>query len=307
MLPARPGQGAPAVPSVSGNDQGPGKEAMERRKLPAVLAVVTICGVSPGAARASTPFAAIDNSWRVSIGYLHQHYREYNSGLNSSLTAPIIDGEQGGFGVISLTLRRSAPGLYGAFMLRYAAGRDAYDGYACGTDGCMPATSHTGNDILATSFEIGPAVDGRRWRLVPYFVLGALSWYRDIAGTPAASGSVENYGFDYGGIGVLLQRVLTPRVLWSFAAQIGRTIRPRMRIDRNDVPLQMDLGPSLLWHARMGVDIGLGGPWWLSSDLSYTRFRFGASALYAAGGVLLQEPASRTQQWSYRVGLARHF
>jgi hypothetical protein len=140
-----------------------------------------------------------------------------------------------------------------------------------------------------------------------HFVLGALSGYRDIAGTPAASGSVENYGFDYGGIGVLLQRVLTPRVLWSFAAQIGRTIRPRMRIDRNDVPLQMDLGPSLLWHARMGVDIGLGGPWWLSSDLSYTRFRFGASSPYAAGGVLLQEPASRTQQWSYRVGLARHF
>ncbi|MHB1528260.1 MAG: hypothetical protein ACYCXT_02330 [Acidiferrobacteraceae bacterium] len=280
---------------------------MGRRKLPVVLTVVTICGVSAGNARASTPFAAVDNGWRVSIGYLHQNYREYNSGLNSRLTVPVIDGERGAFGVISLILRHSTPGLYSAFTLRYAAGRDVYSGYACGADGCIPATSHTGNNILATSFEIGPAVDGRNWRLVPYLVLGALSWYRDIAGTPAASGSVEQYGFDYGGVGVLLQRALTPRVLWSFAVQVGRTIRPRMRIDRNSVPLQMDLGSNLLWHARMGVDIGLGGPWWLSSGLSYTRFRFGVSSVYAADGLSVQEPASRTQQWSYRVGLGRHF
>ncbi len=279
---------------------------MERRSL-AALAVLGICGMPVAIAGTAGRFSGIDNGWRVFFGGLHQDYREYNSGLNAALAAPIIDRERGVIPEMSLVLRRADARLYGDLTLRLGAGRDTYRGSACGANTCVPAASNTSNQILQTMFRLGPTLDGLRMRVVPFLALGTTTWYRTIESTPSASGTSERYAFAYYGGGVLIQRVFGSTLVWSLDALAARTIHPVLNVTNSEGALTMALGARPFWRVHTGLELAVGGGWWLASGVAYTRFAFGASPIYVTSQRPVQEPASRTEQWSLNLGFGRRF
>lgn len=279
---------------------------MDWRSL-AVLAVFGVCGMRVAIAGTAGRFSAVDNGWRVFFGSLHQDYREYNSGINAALAAPIIDRERGVIPELGLALRRSDAGFYGDLTLRLGTGRDAYQGYACGSTSCVPAASTTSNQILQTMFRIGPTLDGPRLRAVPFLALGTTTWYRTIEGTPSAAGASERYAFAYYGAGVLIQRAFGSTLVWSVDALAARMIRPVLNVTNSAGTLTMALGARPFWRVHTGIELAMGGGWWLASGVAYTHFAFGASPIYLTDQLPVQEPASRTEQWSLNLGFGRHF
>lgn len=275
--------------------------------LRATVAITVLLMLGAAPAFAEGAFAGLDDGWRVGLGYLNQDYREYNSGLNPALQAPIVDQEQGDVPRLGIELQRTYGSLYGVVEAHYAYGDDRYTGYACNATSCVPSATTTHNTILTSSFKLGPVVAGDTWRLVPYLVAGNWVWDREIASTSTASGGSEVYHFGYLGGGLLFQLAADDGVIWSLQALAARTVSPAVNANINGNDMQLDLGPDTLWRAQTRLDIPLAGPWWLSGDVGYTEFRFGASPVYASGNLLVQEPESRTRQWTYDVGVGRHF
>lgn len=269
------------------------------------FAALVGCSLWSTGALAQAPLDRVDNGWRLSAGSLRQDYQETNSGLNPSLTAPIVDAERGFMPTIAFDWRQSSV-VYTDVSLTYAGGSDSYTGYACGLQSpyaCNPDQTTTDNTFLSGDIRLGPQWDFGGLRMVPFLNLGVWSWDRRIASTPAAFGPAEHYRFGYYGVGGLIQTALTPAVVWSIDGAWGRTLQPVMVNDG----LQFDLGEAAFWQAGTGLDIEILGPWHLTADARWVRFGFGASPVYDTGSYFVQEPDSRTQQFSYRLGVGRDF
>ncbi|HKJ07839.1 MAG TPA: hypothetical protein VKA76_02010 [Gammaproteobacteria bacterium] len=270
-----------------------------RPHLTAMLAVA-LAGAAP-IANASVHSKAIlkaDNGADFLFTSLHQQYKEYplSAAQGNKETGSITGGALDLKGLGSI-------GLYTRLRTDYNRGNTDYVGH---TLGGTPVAAKTHNQILNLAFQLGWGFGlGQRAALIPYAGVDVRAWRRAVDyGTPASYDEI--YDFYDVGAGLLGQYAVTPKLVVSANAFVGRTHSPQMEAG---LPQQLggvqtyNQGTGPVDRARLSVDYDAYGPVHLVAGVTYYHLAYGESNHLQNTSY---EPASRTNQLIYEVGVGVH-
>jgi len=270
------------------------------------LPLTTAMAASPGPTRSPT-INGVVNQQSVSLGRLHQNYREYNDGLSPSL-GEILDREDGHVGQFDYRIAATRGRVLGNLDFQYASGDTHYDGHLLVSG--APATDTTHNTIYALRLNLGYILwSGDNGLVAPQLEFGYHIWKRYIDG----SGQEEKYTHGMFGAGVRAYYALSKNMVVKASAFAGKTVAPNISGTRVILWPDQELGSSRYVRGGLGLDYRLSGAWHVGFDVDYVTWRYKQSGLFLAtdeSGALLGyflEPRSRTAQTSYLFTVGHEF
>ncbi|HKJ22112.1 MAG TPA: hypothetical protein VKA13_03410, partial [Gammaproteobacteria bacterium] len=246
------------------------------------------------------------NQQSVSLGRMHQNYREYNDGLSPGL-GEILDREDGNVGQFDYRFAATSGRALGNFDFQYSSGDTFYDGHL---QNGTPHTDTTHNTIYAVRANLGYILwSGQNGLLAPQLEFGYRIWKRYIDGT----GQEEKYYHGLFGAGFRGYYALSQNMTLKGLAFVGKTVAPMIE---GTAVLNWDpasLGSSRYERAGLGLDYHLSGAWHVGLDIDYVTWRYKQSGLFVvsydngAPCCYAREPRSRTSQTSYLLTIGHEF
>jgi len=239
------------------------------------------------------------NQLAISIGQLHQDYREYNDGLEP-LLPPILDAETGSISAYRLSYTALIGHFYVQGARSFANGKTAYDGFLQPVPPVTPAKTVTDNTIDDFDVKLGAGFAlGSMTVIVPYADLGVHTWIREVGKATPNYGGAEKYSNLIAGVGVKVLFSPVSRLVFEAGATTGTTAGSNMNTNGTDYPL----GKKPYLAADIGVDYRFVGAWHLKATADYQKWEYGASD-WIAGAM---EPHSQTKQFEYLLSLGYTF
>lgn len=274
------------------------------KKTAFALAMLPV--LSTGTAQASSAvdpaIVAADRALSFYVGGVDQNYREFDGSgvLDKELgTIPRIGVEYSLMG-LSTPLR-----VY--VNASYADGDTSYKGQL---QNGTPYDTRTGNEMLAFDAGVGYAFGVGRFAFIPGLEYGVSSWVRDIGKGDPQHGVKESYVHGHVALTLAGQLAVTPRVVATLAAAYGKTVSPWMKIvgmygSSVNSPTYT-LGSKPWNRLALNLDYAVRPHLHVGARLAYTRFKYGASAVYPfAGGSY--EPDSETKHATFDLAVAYGF
>jgi hypothetical protein len=275
-----------------------------------VSSLAILCAISAPTAGVAGGPGPLAGSVELGGGAVHFDYAERGrSGV-------FLDGEQGW--VPGLELRAElAPGrLFVVASGRLAKGSVAYDGRTQSSvpaNDDLPVTTTTRTDFARVELQGGGWLDPGR-RLGIYAGAAARRWSRDIRPTTVVSRSgatIRVGGLDelylWGELqaGVRLAAVEAGRVRLELDGRLLQVVGPRLAVDWAGERVALKLGALPGWRLGAALRIEVATPWFVVLEGSAEGYRFGASDVDPASGIM--EPASETTNVELGARLGARF
>ena len=252
------------------------------------------------------------HSLEANFKYSYQAYKEID------LPDPLKSQEDGFLPGMNLgyNYRGTNLPLYGRLLFEYKQGETDYDGT---TQGGAPIRDKTDNKFITAEGNIGFTVKagkgGPPVSTTLYTGVGYRYWDRGLGGPSPYS---EEYSWKYIPVGVLVTYRISERwtgevelAAWFiFDAEIKVNLS---EIDSNYNNPKMTLGNKVGWKIELPFTYRLSNRWSLNLVPSYENYSFGKSdpvAVNYAGAptpISVLEPESRTNIYSFHMGLKYHF
>jgi hypothetical protein len=278
-----------------------------------VTTIAVLGALSLNLAHAEVGIKAVNNQIGLSFGGQHIDYVEEDT--YGATTNGVLDSEKGSQPGLKVhyTLQGDRLGikdLYFKASYGYFKGTTHYDGYiqSYTTGAITPYNSDTHTSSTDAQLKLGKGYQlGSSTQLTPYIAYNYRQWERDSSFD--LYGNLEMYSHDAGSIGLLTQYAITPNLVASFDASIGKMFNAQMEVDHY---YKFDLGKRTLYTFELGLDYALSKEWHLFSNLQYMQYRYGESntvpvAVNGVGMVDFIEPNSKSKILQIYVGAAYAF
>lgn len=164
-------------------------------------------------------------------------------------------------------------------------------GSVVGSDGAIV----TDTDFrLGKGFAIQP-----NFMVTPFLGIGSHDWDRKV-------NAGEDYTNGYYGAGLLLQYSPLSKFVLSADGLIGETFGSHIDIS-GPLGFSGALGDSVLFKLGLSGDYAVAGNVHINAGVEYVNFQYGQSAIYTPRNIATWEPASRTSNVLFKVGLGYAF
>lgn len=266
------------------------------------IAILGVLGMS--CAHAETGIKAVNNQIGLSIGAQHIDYVEEDT--YGATNTGVLDSEKGSQPGIKFHYglqgdQLGIKDLYFKASYAYAKGKSHYDGYLqnLSTGALTPYTSSTHVSSTDAQLKLGKGfVFGQQAQLTPYVAYNYREWERD--SSRDTYGYLEMYSHDAVSFGLLGQYAITPKLVASFDASIGKILSAKMEVEHYT---RFDLGNRPLYILEMGLDYALSPKLHLFGNYAYMQYRYGESNIVAG----FIEPNSKTKLHQIYLGTAYGF
>ena len=235
--------------------------------------------------------AAAANQATISVGGMHQNYKEFNDGITILLPS-VLDSELGSLLTFEVGASRLTEKIFYEVQVGIAAGTTTYTGYLQDLGPPVvytPYVGKTANFIVGARGRVGiPFRPAAGLLLVPYAEVGEHLWRRDL-------GYVEDYSHFLIGVGGKLYWNPAPRVVVEAGLGTGTTFLANMTLD----DLDFELGGKPWHHGLLAIDYRLDERWHLRLSSEYRRWQYGQSPVVAG----FIEPRSESVQATYLISV----
>jgi hypothetical protein len=269
------------------------------RLLEAAVAVACVA-LSSNSHADTADIKASDNQIAIQSVSTRVNYTETNGGQTLDTEVGRVPG-----GAISVSALWGPENSYIAVRYSHNSGSTKYTGSYIGSGlpyGSVIATD--GAKLTDYSLRLGngltfddPATSFYDVAMVtPFVEFGHHQWFRDL------SAYSETYTHNYVGVGILGQLSPTSKLVLSADALVAHMFRQRVTSTQGIFP-GGDLGSSAIYRVGLSADYAFAAGFHGNVGMGYTKFNYGASAVY--NGYF--EPDSSTSYITYQAGIGYAF